>query len=110
MELFKLKAEICKTFSDPNRLVIINELRHGEKHVGELAEILKLPQAVVSRHLALLRGKGIVNTRRSGTNVYYSLVDLKIIEACDLVHEVLLNNLARSREVADRHLNGNVKY
>ena len=104
LELFKLKAELCKTFSDPKRLMIINELRHGEKQVGELAQKLQMPQAVVSRQLALLRSKGVVTPRREGTNVYYSLTDLKIIEACDMVHQVLLNHLAKNRELAEKLL------
>jgi ArsR family transcriptional regulator, virulence genes transcriptional regulator len=105
MELFKLKAEIAKTFSDPKRLMIINELRHGEKQVGELVQDLEMPQAVVSRQLAILRSSGVVTPRREGTSVFYSLADLKIIEACDLVHEVLLNRLARNREFADKMVN-----
>jgi ArsR family transcriptional regulator, virulence genes transcriptional regulator len=103
-ELFKLKAEFCKTFSDPKRLQIINELRYGEKQVGELALKLKIPQAIVSRQLGLLRGKGVVTPRREGTNVYYSLTDSKIIQACDIVHEVLLNHLAKNREQAEKFL------
>lgn len=105
LELYKLKAEISKTFSDPKRLMIINELRHGEKQVSELAQALKLPQAVVSRQLALLRTRGVVTPRREGTSVYYSLTDLKIIEACDLVHQVLLNRLQKNKEFAERLFN-----
>ena len=104
LEIFKLKAELCKAFSDPKRLLIINELRDGEKQVGELAGTLGMPQAVVSRQLALLRSKGVLTPRREGTRVYYSLADLKIVEACDLVHEILLNNLSKNRELAERHL------
>jgi ArsR family transcriptional regulator, virulence genes transcriptional regulator len=107
MELFKLKAEISKTFSDPKRLMIINELRHGEKQVGELVQALEMPQAVVSRQLAILRSSGVVTPRREGTSVFYSLADLKIIEACDLVHEVLLCRLARNREFAEKMVNNN---
>ena len=105
MELFKLKAEMSKLFSDPKRLMIINELRNGEKQVGELAQALKIPQAVVSRQLALLRNGNVVTPRRDGTNVYYSLTDLKIIEACDMVHQVLLNQLAKNREFAENLFN-----
>ncbi|MCR4393161.1 MAG: metalloregulator ArsR/SmtB family transcription factor [Dehalococcoidales bacterium] len=105
LELYKLKAEISKTFSDPKRLMIINELRDGEKQVSELAQALKLPQAVVSRQLALLRTRGVVTPRREGTSVYYSLTDLKIIEACDLVHQVLLNRLQKNKEFAERLFN-----
>ncbi|MFC1925329.1 ArsR/SmtB family transcription factor [Chloroflexota bacterium] len=101
LELYKLKAELCKTFSDPNRLIIINELRSGEKAVGELVQLLQIPQAAVSRHLALLRNKGVVTARREGTSIYYSLTDSKISEACDLVHQVLINYLERNRGLAE---------
>ena len=101
-ELYKLKAELCKTFSDPKRLIIINELREGEKAVGELANVLKISQAVVSRHLAILREKGVVIPRREGTNVFYSLADPQIGKACDLVHQVLLNQIEKNRELSEK--------
>jgi ArsR family transcriptional regulator len=103
-DLYKLKAELCKTFSDPKRLIIISELRDGEKAVGELVATLKIPQAVVSRHLAILRNRGVVKARREGVSVFYSLTSLKIIDACDIVHEVLLDQMARNREIAEKHI------
>lgn len=102
LELYKLKAQLCKTFSDPKRLIILSELRHGEKAVGELAQSLGISQAVVSRQLAILREKGVVTPRREGTNVYYSLTDSKIGEACDLVHEILLKQIEKNRELSER--------
>jgi len=102
LELYKLRAELCKTFSDPRRLIIIDELRGGEKSVGELVQILEVAQAAVSRHLAILRDKGVVTTRREGTTIYYRLIDSKIGEACDLVHEILLNQIEKNRELAER--------
>jgi DNA-binding transcriptional ArsR family regulator len=102
MELFKMKAELCKTFAEPKRLMIINQLRGGEKSVGSLVTALKIPQAVVSRNLAVLRHRGIVRARREGVNVYYSLSDEKIVTACDIVHEILLAQMAKNREMADK--------
>ena len=102
IELYKFKAELCKTFADPKRLIIINELRDGEKAVGDLAQVLEISQAVVSRHLAILRDRGVVKPRREGTNVFYSLTDAKIGEACDLVHEILLNQIEKNRELTAR--------
>jgi ArsR family transcriptional regulator len=107
-ELFRLKAELCKTFADPKRLMIISELRNGEKSVGNLVAVLNIPQAVVSRNLAILRHRGIVGTRRDGVNIYYSLSDAKIAEACDLVHQILLGQVAKNREIADK-ITGNKK-
>jgi ArsR family transcriptional regulator len=102
LELYSLKAELCKTFADPKRLIIIDELRQGETTVGELARLLEFPQAVVSRHLAILRDKGVVQYRREGTSVYYSLSDPKIGDACDMVHQILLDQIEKNRELAER--------
>ena len=104
IELYKLKAELCKTFADPKRLMIISELRHGERTVGHLTEVLQAPQAVVSRHLAVLRIRGIVTTRRKGVNVYYSLANMRIVDACDIIHEILLEQVAKNREMAERYI------
>ena len=99
-ELFRLKAELCKTFADATRLAIINELRSGERLVGELAQTLNIPQAVTSRHLALLRNRGVVRPRREGTNVYYSLSDQRLIQAVDLLREVLEAQMAADADIA----------
>ncbi len=101
LELYKLKAEISKAFSDPKRLIIITELREKEKTVGELVKATGISQAVLSRQLAILRAKGVVVPRRAGNNIYYSISDKRICQACDIVHEVLLNNLAKNREFAE---------
>lgn len=102
LELYALKAELCKTFADAKRLIIIDELRAGEMTVGDLARILELPQAVVSRNLAVLRDKGVVQFRREGTSVYYSLSDPKIGEACEMVHEILIEQMEKNRRLAER--------
>jgi DNA-binding transcriptional ArsR family regulator len=100
MELFKLQAEVCKTMADVKRLMIIHELRDGEKPVGQLVSELGLPQANVSQHLAILRERGIVSTRREGTSIYYSMASPKIGQACDLVQEVIADQLARNEALA----------
>jgi len=102
LELYELKAELCKVFADAKRLQIIDELRGGERAVGELVKLLGAPQAVVSRHLAVLRERGVVRARREGANVYYSLSDAKIGEACDLVHRILLNQMEKNKQLAER--------
>lgn len=101
LELYEMKAELCKTFADAKRLRIIDALRDGERTVSELVKLLKVPQAVVSRHLMLLRDRGVVQARREGVSTYYSLTDNKIGEACDLVHQILLNQIEKDRERAE---------
>jgi ArsR family transcriptional regulator len=98
MEVLKLQAELCKSLSDPKRLHIIQELRGGERTVSELTHILGLKQSNTSQHLAVLRKIGIISPRKEGSTVYYSLVNPKIAEACDLVHEVIAEQL-RSKHI-----------
>ena len=101
-DFYTLKAEVCKTLADAKRLYILNELRAGEMSVGELASVCDLNQAVVSRHLAILRNGGVVTARREGTNVYYTLADPKIGEACDIMQQVVLSKIDKNRQLAER--------
>lgn len=93
-QLQELHARVCKAIADPKRLLIINELRGRELSVGDLCESLGLSQSNASQHLAVLRERGIVAARRSGSNVYYSLRSQKIVEAVDLLREFLAEDLA----------------
>jgi DNA-binding transcriptional ArsR family regulator len=101
-ELYRIKADFCKTLADPTRQMMIAELRSGEKTVGQIAESLEIIQSATSHHLAILRSKGVVQARRDGANVYYSLVNPEIGEACDMVHEILMKQLAQNKAFADR--------
>ncbi len=92
-ELLQLHASVCKGLADAKRLLIINALRDGELSVGEICDGLALPQANVSQHLAVLRDKGLVRPRRDGQHIYYSLSSPKIIEAMDLLREVMAEQL-----------------
>src|SRR3990170_3755020 len=107
--LFKLHAEVCKTLSNPKRLEILNLLREGEKSVNDLAQSLNMSQANASQHLAILRGKGIINSRREGVNVYYGITSPKIIQACDLLREVLLEQLAEGGDLVKVAYSGGMK-
>lgn len=91
--IYELQADICKVLSSPKRIEILNVLKSGEKTVSELVEILGVPKANVSQHLALMRHKGILKTRRKGVNIYYSVSNSKVIEACNLMREVLNEQL-----------------
>ena len=88
-ELNQLHASVCKGLADPKRLLIINALRNGEMSVGEICEELDLPQANVSQHLAIMRERGLVKARKDGQFVFYSLTTLKIVEAVDLLRQVM---------------------
>ena len=89
VEFYELHARVCKAIADAKRLLIINELRDGPRSVGELADALGIPQANASQHLAILRDRGIVTTRRAGSTIHYSLTSSKVVEAIDLLYEFM---------------------
>ncbi len=103
-KIFEMHAEICKVFTNPKRLEIISLLREGEKTVNELTELAGVPQANVSQHLTVLRQNNVVTTRRNGANIYYKIANPKILQACDLMREVLLEKLSENEKLARRML------
>jgi DNA-binding transcriptional ArsR family regulator len=94
-EIYELHARVCKALADPKRLLIISELRGGPRSVGDLADALQTSQPNVSRHLAVLRDRGLVSTERAGNIVFYSLVSPKILQAVDLLREFMAEDLRR---------------
>jgi ArsR family transcriptional regulator len=104
MTIYELQAEVSKTMAHPLRLAILHNLKDGEKTVNELTEITGASQSNVSQHLALMRQRGIVKTRKSGQNIYYRVSSPKISQACDMVREVLIEQLSQRQEIAKNHL------
>jgi len=101
-EVYNLHANICKTFTSPVRLKIIDELRTGEKSVSELARATGLNQPNISQHLAVLRSKKIVVPRKVGNIIYYGIANRKIFEAFDIVLDVIFEQLTDSRDMAKK--------
>ncbi len=100
-EIDQLHAEICHCLADSKRIAILYALGEGRKNVGELAEMLDMNRATVSRHLKVLRERSMVTTERDGVNIYYSLADGRVIEALDLLRAVLAGILAQRRMLAE---------
>jgi len=97
--IFQMHAEVCKSMANPTRLKIMNLLRVGEKSVEELRERLELPKANLSQHLGVLRQRRIVSTRRVGLNIYYKVANPKMIMACDILREVLFEQLQEGEKL-----------
>jgi len=83
-------------------LKILNSLREKEKSVEELTELLGLHKANLSQHLAILRQRRIVTTRRAGLNIYYKIANPKMIKACDILKEVLFEQLAENERLVEK--------
>lgn len=98
--LFELHASMCRIFTSPKRLEILNILRDKELSVGQMLRLIRIRQANLSQHLNILREKGIVNTRRSGVTIYYSLANPKIIKAFDIIRQILIERLSANEKLA----------
>ncbi len=81
--LRQFKASIFQALGHPTRIAIIEVLRDGELPAGAIIERLGLEQANASQHLSVLRVKQIVNSRKEGNQVFYSVRDPVLIEVLD---------------------------
>lgn len=100
--LFEMHARLCKTFANPKRLEIIHYLRAGEKTVSELQKSINIPKANLSQQLGILREKGLLETRRDGQNIYYRLAHRKLLDACDIIKELLIDQLEKNGALANQ--------
>jgi ArsR family transcriptional regulator len=92
-KIFEIQADICKVFTNAKRLEILNTLMDKEMTASELIKKIGLSKANLSQHMSILKSKGVVLSSREGINIYYRISNSKIIQACDLMREVLLEQL-----------------
>jgi ArsR family transcriptional regulator, virulence genes transcriptional regulator len=100
MSIFELQAEISKTLSHPLRIAIIHTLKGGEKTVNDLTKTLGVSQSNISQHLSIMRQRQILKTRKEGSSVFYRVASPKISQACDMVRDVLIEQLNQRQEMA----------
>jgi len=100
-KIYQLHAAVCRTLAHPRRIEIIDRLQMKEMNAGELAEVMKISSANLSQHLGILRHQGIVETRRDGARIFYRISNPKVIQACLLMREVLIERLNANRKLAE---------
>jgi len=93
--LFDIQAEFCKAMGNAARLQVLHILRARPKSVSEICQEIDLSQSNVSRQLACLRNAGVVVAKRNGMGMVYQITDEKIVEVCDLVRSVLVEQIHR---------------
>lgn len=101
-EIYELQADVCKVFANSRRLEIINHLKEKELSAGELISKTGLNKTNLSQHMAVLKSKGVILSRREGVTVYYRIASPKIIEACILMREVLMEQLQEKGRMISR--------
>jgi ArsR family transcriptional regulator len=100
-EIIELQAEFCAALSDPTRIFILYALNENSLNVTELTNELALPQPTISRHLKVLRERGLVFTERQGTVITYHLVDQRVIQAMDLLRSAMRDRLTHRASIVN---------
>jgi DNA-binding transcriptional ArsR family regulator len=98
--IHELQAEICRTLSHPARIAMLHLLAEEPREVGRLANAVGVSQPSASKHLAVMRSAGLVEAARDGRGAIYRLTDPAVIDACDLMAQVMRRRLARLAELS----------
>lgn len=94
VEISELEAHLCNAFVDPTRILILYALHETPLNVTELTHRLDASQPKISRHLKVLRDLGLVRFTRQGVMITYELADGRLIEALNLLRNVLKDSMA----------------
>lgn len=99
-QMFRIQAKAFRALAHPRRLEIVQLVRGQELAVTDIYQMLDLPQANVSQHLAILKEAGVLASRRSGKQVYYRVGSNTLVRAVDQVRMFLMDQY-RSSDLAD---------
>ncbi len=101
-DIYKLHAEFCKFMGNPKRIEILFLLGDTERCVDELAQLMEISITNVSQNLSVMKAKGVVESRRDGTRIYYRLADQRILETCITMREIMLEQAQLKVETISR--------
>jgi len=92
-QVYAYHAEMCQVFSHAKRLELIDMLRGGEMSVGDLSRRMGMALANLSQHLAMMRERRILLSRKEGNLVYYRIANPKLLQAFDMLREILFEQI-----------------
>ncbi len=101
-DIFEIQAELCRAMGSPLRMKIVHLLRTGPLTVNEIASAMKTPQTNISRNLAILRNARVITVQREGTNVVYQVSSPKILSVCDMMREVLSEQILEQAKFIEK--------
>jgi ArsR family transcriptional regulator len=99
--IYVLKGEFFRLLGHPARVRILELLRKGERSVGDLQDALGLDSSGTSQHLGALRRQGLLESRREGTSVYYSVRDPRVFQLLETARQILGSSLADRQSLLD---------
>ena len=94
LEVSQLEADLCSALADPTRILILYALDEKPRNVNDLTAELGITQPTTSRHLKILRDRGLVQAARQGTSIIYNISDRRLVQALDLLRSVLRDRIA----------------
>jgi ArsR family transcriptional regulator len=97
--IYQVKAEFFKTLAHPARIRVLELLRDGERSVGELIPEVGLEASHLSQQLGILRRANILQSRKEGSTVRYSVTDQRIFELLEVTKAILTSTLAESGQL-----------
>lgn len=103
-EIIQLEADFCAALSEPTRILILYALKEKPLNVTELTNELGVPQPTTSRHLKVLRERGLVFAERQGTVITYHLTDQRVIQAMDLLRSAMRDRLTQQANLVEVYL------
>lgn len=95
--IYQLKAEFFRTLGHPARIRVLEILQGGERPVSELIPEVGIEASHLSQQLGVMRRAGIIQARKVGSNVYYSVGDPKFFELLDVAKRIITSSLAESQ-------------
>lgn len=95
----QFKAGIFQALGHPTRVAIVEQLRHGEMTVGRLCEKVGVEQANASQHLAVLRNKYVVDTRKEGNQIFYRLRNPLLGDVLEKMREYFVAHMTESMQM-----------
>ena len=98
-ELRKIQAETCKTFGNANRLLILETVWDREISYMDLLERTGLDKVTLTQQTTIMRRKGILKAERSGGNLVFSVSNPKILEAFNLMREVVIGKIRQDTDL-----------
>lgn len=98
-KLFELNADICKAMAHPLRMEVIHLLKKKEYCFADIQEETGELKSNLSQHLKIMTKKGILKVRRDGQCSHFSLSSKKVAQACELIREVLIENIKEQQKI-----------